>query len=92
MDLTRSSPTRRIAGGTDQGARTLILHLTDIRGGPIGLQLRASNEGLLRPRVARAKETNGLPLPPYTGRGARTVGLVGHRTRYSPTFTSHSFV
>ena len=34
------------------------------RGGPIGLPLRASNEGLRRPRVARAKETNGLPLLP----------------------------
>ena len=34
------------------------------RGGPIGLPLRASNEGLLRPRVARAKETNGPPLLP----------------------------
>ena len=29
---------------------------------------------LLMPRVARAKETNGLPVPSYTGRGARTVG------------------
>jgi hypothetical protein len=50
-------------------------------GGPIGLQLRASNEGLLRPRVARAKETNGLPFPSYTGRGERAVGLLGDRTR-----------
>ncbi len=31
-------------------------------GATIGLQLRASNEGLLRPRVARARETNGAPL------------------------------
>ena len=30
-------------------------------GGLIGLQLRASNEGLLRPRVARAQETNRPP-------------------------------
>jgi hypothetical protein len=30
-------------------------------GGLIGLPLRASNEGLLRPRVARAQETNRLP-------------------------------
>ena len=34
------------------------------RGGPIGLPLRASNEGSPRPRVARAQETKGLPLPP----------------------------
>ncbi len=30
-------------------------------GGLSGLPLRASNEGLLRPRVARAQETNRLP-------------------------------
>ncbi len=30
-------------------------------GGLFGLPLRASNEGLLRPRVARAQETNRLP-------------------------------
>ena len=30
-------------------------------GGLFGLLLRASNEGLLRPRVARARETNRLP-------------------------------
>jgi hypothetical protein len=29
-----------------------------------GLPLRVSNEGLLRPRVARAQETNGLPSSP----------------------------
>jgi hypothetical protein len=29
---------------------------------PIGLPLRASNEGSPRPRVARAQETNKLPL------------------------------
>jgi hypothetical protein len=52
-----------------------------LKGGPIGLQLRASNEGLLRPRVARAKETNGLPFPSYTGRGERALGLLGDRTR-----------
>ena len=34
-------------------------------GSLIGLLLRASNEGLPRPRVARAKETNGLPSSPY---------------------------
>ena len=32
-----------------------------LAGGPIGLLLRASNEALLRARVARAQETNGLP-------------------------------
>jgi hypothetical protein len=58
----------------------LSFHLL-LKGGPIGLQLRASNEGLLRPRVARAKETNGLPFPSYTGRGERAVGLLGDRTR-----------
>ena len=30
-------------------------------GGPIGLLLRASNEHILIVRVARARETNGLP-------------------------------
>ena len=35
---------------------------TSPEGGLIGLQLRASNEGLPRPRVARAKETNSLPV------------------------------
>ena len=34
-------------------------------GGLFGLPLRASNEGLPRPRVARAQETNRLPSPPY---------------------------
>jgi hypothetical protein len=58
----------------------LRFHLL-LKGGPIGLQLRASNEGLPRPRVARAKETNGLPFPSYTGRGASTLGLLGDRTR-----------
>ena len=38
-----------------------------LKGGPIGLQLRASNEGLRRPRVTRGKETNGLPLPSTPG-------------------------
>jgi hypothetical protein len=31
-------------------------------------------------RVARAQETNGPPLFPYTGRGAKTVWLVSDRT------------
>jgi len=39
----------------------LELHLS-CKGAPIGLQLRASNEGLLRPRVVRARETNGAPV------------------------------
>jgi hypothetical protein len=37
-------------------------------GGPIGLLLRASNEHILIVRVARARETNGLPdslNPPF---------------------------
>ncbi len=51
------------------------------KGGPIGLQLRASNEDLLRARVARAKETNGPPLSSYTGRDAKPAGLVSDRTR-----------
>jgi len=33
------------------------------QGGLFGLPLRASNEGLLRPRVARAQETNRLLCP-----------------------------
>ena len=60
-----------------------------IKGGPIGLQLRASNEGLLRPRVPRAKETNGPPLPSHTGRGAKPAGLVSDRTR---SFSSLEFL
>jgi len=54
-----------------------------VQGGPIGLLLRASNEGLLRPRVARAKETNGLPFPSPTPGGvrARTGFQTGDRTR-----------
>src|SRR2546426_11118012 len=54
------------AGGAERAPDRLSLHLL-LKGGPIGLQLRASNEGLLRPRVARAKETNGLPSPPTPG-------------------------
>jgi hypothetical protein len=48
-----------------------------------GGHLATPPPSLLRPRVARAKETNGLPVPSYTGRGARTVGLVDDRTRES---------
>ena len=58
----------------------LSFHLL-LKGGPIGLRLRASNEGLPRPRVARAKETNGLPLRSYTERGERALELLGDRTR-----------
>jgi len=61
----------------------LSFHLL-LKGGPIGLQLRVSNEALQRARVARAKETNGLPFPSYTGRGARTDGLAG--SRQDPSF------
>jgi len=38
-----------------------LARFTFLAGGPIGLPLRASNEGLPRPRVARAQETNRLP-------------------------------
>ena len=55
--------------------------LSLLAGGLNGLPLRVSNEGLLRPRVARAQETNGLPLSSYTGRGAKPVGLVSDKTR-----------
>jgi hypothetical protein len=37
------------------------LFFNSSRGGWVCLQLRASNEGLLRSRVARAKETTHLP-------------------------------
>ena len=60
------------------------------KGGPISLQLRASNEALQRARVARAKETNGPPLSSYTGRGARTGGLVRDRTRLFFSFPHSS--
>ena len=36
-----------------------ILSLTS--GGPVSIQLRASSEGLPRPRVARARRETGLP-------------------------------
>ena len=53
----------------------------------MNLPLRASNEGLLRPRVARAQETNRLPpfflvifaSPPVSQQG----GLVDPRLRAS---------
>jgi hypothetical protein len=57
-------------------------------GVPIGLQLRVSNEALLKARVVRAKETNGPPFPFYSGRGAKLAGLVSDRTR---TFSSLEF-
>ena len=37
--------------------------------GPVSLQLRASNEGLPRPRVARARRETGLPARPLFGFG-----------------------
>jgi len=49
------------SGGADLGARPLEIS-SFLKGGPIGLRLRASNEALLRARVARAKETNGPPF------------------------------
>ena len=42
-----------------------------LKGGSISLQLRASNEALLRARVVRAKETNGPPPTPPTPGGIR---------------------
>jgi hypothetical protein len=69
-----------LTGGADLSALHLSFRLL-FKGSPIGLRLRASNEGLPRPRVARAKETNGLPFPPYTGRGERADGLVSDRAR-----------
>jgi hypothetical protein len=42
------------------------LFTCSLKGGLFGLPLRASNEGLLRPRVARAQETNS-PLHSLSG-------------------------
>jgi hypothetical protein len=42
---------------------TSAFPLLSSEGGLLGLPLRAFNEGLLRPRVARAQETNRLPTP-----------------------------
>ena len=50
--------------------------------GLIDLLLRVSNEGLPRPRVARAKETSRPSLLSYTGQGARTLRLIDVRTRF----------
>ena len=69
--------------------RATIIHLNDLpkfvcffsrEGGPFDLPLRASNEGLLRPRVARAQEgcANGPALPPSALRARRAPG-------YSPS-------
>ena len=69
-----------ISGGADLGAHPFYFS-SSVKGWPGWLQLRASNEGLLRPRVARARETNGLPFPSYAGRGVRTDGLVSDKTR-----------
>ena len=54
--------TARIAG---LHPRILFCHnpLLLIAGRLLGLPLRASNEGLLRPRVARAQETSSPPRP-----------------------------
>ena len=73
------SPTSRLGYGFNQRVAPtwaddrLNFNLLS-KSGPIGLQLRASNEGLRRPRVARAKQTNGLPFPSYTGRTKRAHG------------------
>src|ERR1022692_3368031 len=53
-------------------ASTMLLprsHRLSQEGGLFGLPLRASNEGLLRPRVARAKEANRLPSHSSLDRG-----------------------
>src|SRR4051812_4204638 len=54
---TRSSPRRAPL----QLCSFHTSHRLSQEGGLLAFPLRASNEGLLRPRVARAKEANGLP-------------------------------
>ncbi len=46
----------------------------------------------MRVRVAPAWEPDRPQRGPYTGRGTRTVELIGDRACYSPIFTAHSFV
>ena len=62
-------------GWRQSGNPVALAFLVLLRDGPIGLRLRASNEGLLRPRVARAKETNGLPLFPTPSNTASPAPL-----------------
>jgi hypothetical protein len=50
-------------------ASTMLLphsHHLSQEGDLFGLPLRASNEGLLRPRVARAQEANRPPIPSFS--------------------------
>ena len=57
----------------------LVLSLSGM--GPVDLLLRASNEGLLRPRVARAEEISRLlPVPIVRVLRARTMvgGSLSH--------------
>ena len=60
----RQAPAR-CTSTEDRLVRPLMLplqpHHLSPEGGLFGLPLRASNEGLLRPRVARAQEANGPP-------------------------------
>ena len=66
-----------------------------LEGGLFGLPLRASNEGLLRPRVARAQETirpvyllSGISSPPYTPFFSGRDGKVPNRAHRGTTFRS----
>ena len=73
------------------GALDYITHF--LWGDPIGLPLRASNEGLPRPRVARAQETNRVtPLPPTPGgvRGRSGSSLTGPAvSKFERSFHRH---
>jgi hypothetical protein len=65
-------------------ASTMLLphsHLLSQEGGLFGLPLRASNEGLLRPRVARAKEANRLPSHSSLDRGTPLLTMI-HATGF----------
>ena len=66
-------------------ARVISISHFTFKGNLVDPRLRASNEALLRARVARAKETSGPPLLSYIGPGTRTVGLVDDRTHSSST-------
>ncbi|SRR5712692_2141439 len=58
-------------------------------GGLLDLPLRASNEGLLRPRVARAQEINRPPSLSFLAGPSphpMPVQISPHRTRLSLTF------
>jgi len=60
-------------------ASTMLLphsHRLSQEGGLFELPLRASNEGLLRPRVARAQEANRLPSHSSLDRGTPTLAMI----------------